>query len=128
MSFVYRYFLDDYGLLSTAGWLGVLLYFVVLSVLIVTLMFLHLEDRFFALKCIAFVCLIGWGAFGNFVWSNMGHQHIAIHGTAQQKATLKRCAKEHGNLKEITIDDIGYVMYTCQTADNDQKLRDSIFK
>lgn len=91
-------------------------------------MYLHLDDRSFALKCIVFVCLIGWGAFGNFVWSNMGHQHIAIHGTAQQKATIKRCVENQGYAHSVTLDDIYYVMYTCRSDEDNQRLRDSIFK
>ncbi len=129
MNFVFQYFLDDYGLFSTVGWLGVFLYFVVLCALSVILMFLHFEDHpVLTIKCIVYVFFIGWVSLGGFIFSNMGHQHehIATYGTAQQKATLKRCAKEHGNLKEITVDNIIYIMITCQENDNDQKLRDSI--
>lgn len=59
---------------------------------------------------------------------NSGVQNISFYGTDKQNVMIKRCVENQGYAHSVTLDDIDYVMRTCRADDDNQRLRDSIFK
>lgn len=129
MKFVFRYFKDDYGLDTTIG--ITVFAFCCFAVFMSGIAFM-LSDNYeyssLRSKCAFSLAWLGFLLLLNFSYMNSGVQNISFYGTDKQKAMIKRCVENQGYAHSVTLDDIDYVMRTCRADDDNQRLRDSIFK
>lgn len=129
MSFVFRYFKDDYGLDTT---IGIIVFVSCCIALFIAGFALMLSDNYeYSSLRRKFTYNFVWLVLLSLLFSSYlssGTRNISLYGTDRQKATMKRCLENQGYANSVTLDDIDYVMRTCQADEDNQRLRDSIFK